>query len=80
MLVNGKSYGKKSVKEYKAVFKNVRYEPGTITAVSFDTQGKEISQSSLKTATGKTVLSITAEKTELAAEKVSITKFLFAIG
>ena len=68
LLVNGKSYGKKLVKEYRAVFKNVRYEPGTITAVSLDTHGKEISQSSLKTAIGKTVLAVTAEKTELKAD------------
>lgn len=68
LLVNGKSYGRKATKEYKAVFKNVRYEKGTITAVSYDAQGKEISRSALETARGKTVLAVDAEKTELMAD------------
>ena len=46
----------------------MRYEEGTITAVSYDVQGKEISRSSLKTAKGKTVLAVNAEKTELTAD------------
>lgn len=68
LLVNGKSYGRKTAKECKTVFKNVRYEEGTITAVSYDVQGKEISRNSLKTAKGKTVLAVNAEKTELTAD------------
>ncbi|MCB5621355.1 DUF4982 domain-containing protein, partial [[Ruminococcus] gnavus] len=39
LLVNGRSYGRKTAKECKIVFKNGRYEEGTITAVSYDVQG-----------------------------------------
>ena len=49
------AHGRKTTKECKTVFKNVRYEEGTITAVSYDVQGKEISRNALKTAKGKTV-------------------------
>lgn len=68
LLVNGKSYGKKKTKEYKAEFKKVAYKPGTITAISYDVSGKEIGRSSLATAVGKTVLRLTAEKETLCAD------------
>lgn len=68
LFVNEKSYGKKVTKGYKAIFKNVRYEAGTITAVSYDAEGKEISRSALKTSSGKTNLSVRLEKAELVAD------------
>lgn len=62
LQINGKSYGKKKTKEYKAVFKNVTYEPGTITAISYDEKGEELSRNSLKTAEGKTQIRLHTEK------------------
>ena len=68
LLVNGKSYGKKKVKENKAVFKKVVYEPGTVTAVSYDAAGKEIAGHSYESATGATSLRVVPEKTSLRAD------------
>lgn len=68
LLVNGQSLGRKKTKEYKAIYKKVAYEPGTITAVSYDKSGRELGRSSLSTAAGKTRLTLRAEKTNLCAD------------
>ncbi len=65
LLINGKSVGKKKVKACQAIFKT-RYAAGELTAVAYDGQGKEISRSSLQSATGK--LSVTV-KPEAATAK-----------
>lgn len=62
LLVNGKSYGKKKTKEYKAVYPKVTYVPGVITAISYDSVGKEISRTSMTTAEGRTRIHLTPEK------------------
>lgn len=49
LFVNGKSQGKKKVKECKALFK-VKYAPGTVTAVAYDGSGKEAGRSELTSA------------------------------
>lgn len=53
LLINGKSLGKKKVKECKATFKT-KYASGKIEAVAYDASGREISRSYLVSATGKT--------------------------
>lgn len=53
LLINGKSLGKKKVKECKASFKT-KYQSGKIEAVAYDTSGKEVSRNELVSATGKT--------------------------
>lgn len=60
LLLNGKSLGKKKIKEYKAVFKT-KYTPGTLTAVAYDTSGRELSRSELKSATGKVAITVKPE-------------------
>jgi len=60
VLVNGKSLGIKRIKEYKAIFKT-KYENGTVTAIAYDVNKKEISRSQLISATGKTLIRITSE-------------------
>ena len=62
LLVNGKSYGKKKTKEYKAVYPKVTYVPGVITAISYDSVGIEISRTSMTTAEGRTRIHLTPEK------------------
>ena len=52
LIVNGKSIGIKRIKEYKAIFKT-KYEDGTVTAIAYDVNKKEISRSQLISATGK---------------------------
>ena len=51
LLLNGKSLGKKKLKEMKAIF-NTKYAPGTLTAVAYDAMGREISRRDLISATG----------------------------
>lgn len=66
LLLNGKSLGKKKVKECKVKFKKVPYEFGKIEAVAYQ-NGREISRSTLESAKGKTQISLKAEKEELQA-------------
>lgn len=68
LIVNGHSYGRKKTKEYKAVFKRVVYEPGTITAISYDGEGKEQSRTSMKTAAGPAELRVVADRSTLQAK------------
>ncbi|MBQ8813521.1 MAG: DUF4982 domain-containing protein [Lachnospiraceae bacterium] len=60
LLINGKSLGKKKVKECKATFKT-KYQSGKIEAVAFDVTGREVSRSSLESATGKTQICAVSE-------------------
>ena len=68
LIVNGRSYGRKKTKEYKAVFKRIVYEPGTITAISYDGEGKELSRTCMKTAVGATELRVAADRSILRAK------------
>lgn len=52
LLVNGKSYGKKKIKEDIAEFKKVIYEPGKIETVIYDASGREINRSNMTTSKG----------------------------
>lgn len=62
LLINGKSAGRRKLKNTcRAVFKTT-YEDGEITAVSYDRNGREIGRRSLKTAGNDTVLRIRPEK------------------
>ena len=68
LIVNGKSYGRKKVKEDMAIFRKVEYVPGTATAVSYDASGKEIARTTYASATGKTSVRVVAEKPVLKAD------------
>ena len=68
LIVNGKSYGRKKVKEDKAIFKKVTYVPGTVEAVSYDASGRELGRTSYTSATGKTSVRVVAEKPVLKAD------------
>lgn len=46
LMLNGSSLGKAPLQSCKAVFE-VKYEPGALTAVIYDAEGKELSRSSL---------------------------------
>lgn len=61
LLLNGKSIGKKTLKECKALF-NVRYAPGELTAVIYDADGREIGRGSLISAEGEKRLEIQPEE------------------
>lgn len=67
LIVNGRSYGKKKTREYKATFKNVAYAPGTVTVVSYDANGAETARTSYSSAEGKTSVRLVPEKKVLKA-------------
>ena len=64
LLINGKSAGRKKVKECKALFK-VRYSAGTVTAVAYDASGRETGRSELKSAGALFKIAVRPEKTEV---------------
>ncbi len=61
LLVNGRSIGKKKVKECKTLFK-VKYYPGTLTAVAYDAAGRETGRSELVSAASAQIV-VRPEKT-----------------
>lgn len=66
LIQDGKSLGKKHLKEFVARF-DTTYQPGTLEAISLDENGKELSRSVLKTACEETVLTVTPETNVLKA-------------
>ena len=60
LLINGKSLGKKKVKDCRAVFKT-KYVPGKLEAVAYDASGREVSRSQLVSAVGQTTISVVPE-------------------
>ncbi len=61
LLLNGKSLGKKKVKECKAIFKT-KYASGTLTAVAYGADGRELARNALVSATGKPSIRLTVEE------------------
>lgn len=62
LFLNGKSIGRKKIRECKACFK-VRFLPGTLTAIAYDTGGKEHGRSTLSSAEGPFAIAVHPEKT-----------------
>ncbi|MCM1412047.1 MAG: DUF4982 domain-containing protein [Lachnospiraceae bacterium] len=62
LLLNGKSLGKKRLKECKAIFK-IRYAPGTLTAVAYAADGSERGRREISSAEGKLSIAIRPETT-----------------
>ena len=63
LSLNGKSLGKKKVKDFKATFKT-NYLPGTLEAKAYDSSGKLLGVDKLISARGKEEIAIETEKTE----------------
>ena len=61
LFLNGKSLGKKKVKECKAVFKT-KYHPGELKAVAYDSAGRPVGIGSLSSATGDIRIAVRPEK------------------
>ena len=61
LLINGKSTGRKKIKECKALFK-VKYEPGTVTAVAYDAAGREMGRSEIVSADSQLTIAVRPEK------------------
>lgn len=69
LLLNGKSLGKKKIKDCKAIFKT-KYAPGTLTAVAYDAGGQELSRNELKSASGSIRLVAEPEETAVKAGNI----------
>ncbi len=69
LILNGKSLGKKAVKECKAIFKT-KYKAGTLEAVAYDRSGKEVSRRSLCSANGDIKVRVLPEKTTAKAGEI----------
>lgn len=69
LLVNGKSLGKKKVKDCKAVFKTV-YRSGTIEAIAYDSSGGQIGRNKLISADGRERLVLTPEEGAVKAGEI----------
>lgn len=67
LKLNGKSMGKRKVKECKCLFRKIPYEPGELEAVAYDEKGGELSRTSLVSAVGITRISLEMEKEVLRA-------------
>ena len=66
LIQDGKSLGKKRLKDFVARFETT-YRPGTLEAVSSDKTGKALGRSWLKTASAETILTVMPEKSVLKA-------------
>ena len=64
LFINGKSAGKKAVKECRAIFK-VKYQPGTVTAAAYDASGREVGRSNLTSADAPLKIAVRPEKAEV---------------
>ena len=62
LFINGKSAGRKKLKECRAIFK-VKYEPGTVTAAAYDASGRETGRSELCSADSGLTVAVRPEKT-----------------
>lgn len=69
LYLNNKKIGKKKIREYKTIFKT-RYQPGTLMAISYNKNGKEIARNELKSAQGATKLSVKPEKTQISPGEI----------
>lgn len=66
LLQDGKSLGRKPLKDYAAFFPVV-YRPGVLEAISFDENGRELSRSTLRSASSVRKLTVAADKTVLSS-------------
>lgn len=69
LLLNGRSLGRKNIKECKAIFKT-KYAPGTLTAVAYAPDGRELSRSELYSSAGKTSIAVKSEVREARRGKI----------
>ena len=71
LFVNKVSQGRKTLHQNKAEY-SVRYQPGTVEAISYDVDGKIIGRTELLSAEGDTKLSLLPEKEKVPAIKGDI--------
>jgi beta-galactosidase len=65
LFINGKSQGKKVLKNKCNTTYKVTYEPGTIKSIAYDKDGKKLGEKCLTSADNTTKLTLTAEKDKI---------------
>lgn len=69
LFLNGRSLGKRKVKQYRARFENITYEPGRLAAVGYNSQGEEFCRNFLQSADTKDLrLEVKADKDQIHAD------------
>ena len=76
LSVNGKSVGRKKIKNCRACFR-IPYEDGEITAVSCDENGHQIGKQTLKTAGDETVLNVIPEQESLSRDGIGFLRLKY---
>ncbi len=69
LFINGKSAGRKPLKDCKAIFK-VKYQPGTVIAVAYDASGRETGRTELVSAEAPLKIAVRPEKTAARADEI----------
>ena len=77
LFVNGKSVGRRKFKKDCRVIFQTAYEDGEVTAAVYDENGREISRSSLRTASPETQLAAVPEKEEIKAGELAYIRFSY---
>ncbi len=79
LFINGKSQGKKKIKDGVATFK-VKYRPGEISAVIYGEDGKEICEGRLRSAVGRSRIVLTPEESTVKPGEIFYCPVLIAGG
>lgn len=66
LLLNGKCIGKKKLRECRAIFKT-KYADGTLCAVAYDADGRELARTALSSASGACSIVLKPEKSTVRA-------------
>ena len=80
LYLNGKKVGGKKLGDDCRAVIPVRYEPGTLTAVSYDEKGNEIARTSLVSAGKDTVLETFPEEKEIGAGDLAYVRLKYTDG
>ena len=80
LYLNGKKVGGKKLGDDCRAVIPVRYEPGTLTAVSYDVKGNEIARTSLVSAGKDTVLEAFPEEKEIGAGDLAYVRLKYTDG
>ena len=68
LFLNGQSLGKKAMPQYSHVEWQVKYAPGTLSAVGYDNNGKTITRTKVETTGEPTAIALDADRKTLAAD------------
>jgi beta-galactosidase len=68
LFLNGRSLGKKTMRQYSHLEWPVKYEPGTLSAKGYDAKGRLVAQTSEETSGAPTAVTLDLDRKTLAAD------------